>query len=177
MSTSGIKLTERMAAFVEDYQWLSSFGLTDEAIAARLGLKPDTLDRRLFRTGLKGSIVGSDPELHAQLVTLIDSGSEFTAADFSFAFDPEDVRSVLGVAARMNMIVKVGKRSHPLIERKQVSVFCAAPGLVAEPEPIEEDTASTWPDAPSRDETSAQSWAAVAAAFGHLAEVSERSAA
>lgn len=151
-------LSEQMKVFVEDYQWLKSFGMSDEGIAHRLRLTRDALDRRLFRTGIKGHIIGSDAELHARLMELIESGAEFSAADFSFTFPLDEVRNMLAVAARTKLVVKVGERPNPLKTRSSLTVFCAAPKPVAEPEPFDDNEPVNWPFDPSRDKTWAEPW-------------------
>lgn len=70
----------RRANFREDYTEMRTWGMSHDAIAARMGIQRDSLLRRCFRVGI---YIPEDHERDAymRLDELIDSGTPFIAGD------------------------------------------------------------------------------------------------
>lgn len=102
--------TSSEAAFVDEYSWLRSFGMTDAAIARTLRVSGEGLAKRLQRAGVRRAGLSADADIDARLQVLIKSGEPFDSWDFSFAFDPFLVAAAISVAVRRGLVVRVGSR-------------------------------------------------------------------
>ena len=98
--------------FLEDYAWLRSFGMSEERIAARLGLSRAALGKRLERAGVEG---GVDAQVAGHLSGLIAGGGAVTAQDFPLAAEPAAVAAQIASAERGGRIVRVGSRRNVLV--------------------------------------------------------------
>lgn len=111
--TAGLAGGEMTAAeaFVDEYYWLRSFGMTDAAIARTLRVSDEGLVKRLQRAGARRAELSPDAEIDGRLRVLIASGEPFDSWDFPFAFDPFQVAAAISVAVRRGLVVRVGERS------------------------------------------------------------------
>lgn len=111
--TSGLTGEEMTAAeaFVDEYYWLRSFGMTDAAIARTLRVSDAGLVKRLQRVGVRRAELSPDAEIDGRLRALIAGGEPFDSWDFPFAFDPFQVAAAISIAVRRGLVVRVGERS------------------------------------------------------------------
>ncbi|WP_225730988.1 MULTISPECIES: hypothetical protein [unclassified Nocardia] len=107
--------------FVEDYEFFRSFAMSDSRIARLMGISEQALAKRRERAGIRGG----DSPVHARLTLLIESRREFDSLDFPMTFAPQDVASVLAVAKRQGLIVRVRTRPDPF-HGHRIGVFRAA---------------------------------------------------
>lgn len=108
MSTDGELAGE--ARFVAEYQWLSSFGKSDGAIAQSFGLSEAALVKRLQRAGLRDEQLSPDREIDQRLRALIAGFAPFDSWSFPFACDPTLVSAAISVAVRRGLAVRIGTR-------------------------------------------------------------------
>lgn len=97
--------------FVTEYQWLSSFGKTDVAIARALGMSEAALVKRLQRAGLRDDQLSPDREIDARLRALIANFAPFDSWSFPFACDPVQASAAISVAVRRGLAVRIGART------------------------------------------------------------------
>lgn len=124
--------TEACAEFLEEYQWLRSFGWGNAAIARRLGLSEPALEKRLSRAGVLKERLSPDREVAARLRALIDGGQVFDSWSFPLSCDPTQVVGALALAARRGLIVKVGVRQGPLGYGTRTGIYQQSAAAAAE---------------------------------------------
>jgi len=111
--TAGLADGEMTAAeaFVDEYYWLRSFGMSDAAIARTLRVSEAGLVKRLQRAGARRTELSSDADIDGRLRALIASGEPFDSWDFPFALEPFQVAAAISAAVRRGLVVRVGDRS------------------------------------------------------------------
>lgn len=87
-------------AFVAEYYWLRSFGMTDAAIARTLRVTEDQLVKRLQRAKVRREALSPDPDIDGRLRALIATGEPFDSWDFPLALEPYQVAAAISVAVR-----------------------------------------------------------------------------
>lgn len=97
-------------AFVAEYYWLRSFGMTDAAIARTLRVTEDQLVKRLQRAKVRREALSPDPDIDGRLRALIATGEPFDSWDFPLALEPYQVAAAISVAVRRGVVVRVGER-------------------------------------------------------------------
>ena len=101
---------DRDPCFVADYRHLRDCGLTDDAIAVRLGMSRDTLRKHLDRNNIRLPLTPAQRRIRAAIERAAQRRPDgFTCDDLPIADLPHEVTVELDQLVRDGLLARVGR--------------------------------------------------------------------